>query len=360
MTNIAHHSPKAIFGILFYDVVCRSVNACTAFITVLMYPSTSVPQRHSESIAKVITYLHLAIDSMKYIFVPISTLGCGKSTTFRILRGFFPQWAHIENDSCSSKRQFYTNIETALETTNVVLLDRNNHLVNHRKEISEHFLAENVKLVALIFVDVNTPHKKLWSTTYDRIKSRGDNHQNIKSSTQAGLTKMVMNKFIKQFELFNITNEGDRDLYPLQMCWDGQSSMENAKRILEFLHKEDTKLVPEIPTKEKLQELFEEALKYTVPECDFKNKGIGNRGSRGREQTEFKGGRGTFKGRGGKREDHCLRGQTQSLVVDFFAANQSTVTKSVGINDIKKDRKMENPPKPEPPTNPSIGAEQAD
>lgn len=223
---------------------------------------------------------------MKYVLVPISTLGCGKSTTFRTLTNLFPDWAHIENDNSSSKRQFFTLIEDALKKSNVLLFDRNNHLLNHRKEISRILKADNIRLVALVFVDEKIPLKKLWDTTFERIKKRGDNHQTIKSSSDAGLAKRVTGSFIKQFQPFNLKNEGDRDFQPLQMTLKGQSSKENARRILEFLHKEDPEIVPEVLSDEQLQRLFEQALTYSVPPKDDKSAEDHTHRSRGNGSGE--------------------------------------------------------------------------
>lgn len=232
---------------------------------------------------------------MKYILVPISTLGCGKSTTFRILTSLYPKWVHIENDNCSSKRQFYTNIETSLATADVILLDRNNHLVKQREEIVANFKGPEVQLIALIFVDSSVSPEKLWSTTFNRIKSRGDNHQSIQSTSQAGLTKMVMNKFIKQFEPFDTNNEGDKQYVALHMSLSLDSSKENAETILQFLHKEAPDLVPEVAPRLEIDALYEQAIQHKVPEeAKQANRGNGQRGGRGSKR----GGRGT--GRGGR------------------------------------------------------------
>lgn len=202
---------------------------------------------------------------MKYLLVPISTVGCGKSTTFRILTQLYPEWAHIENDNCLNKKHFLAQIEESLKTSNVVLFDRNNHLLLHRKEISRIFKAEDVKLIALVFVDEKIPLKKLWDTTFTRIKDRGDNHQNIKSSTNSNEAKKIIGSFIKQFQPFSQRNQGDCDFTRLQMSLKGQSSKENAKRILAYLQNLDPQLVPKIPDAEELQQLFEKSLEYKAP-----------------------------------------------------------------------------------------------
>lgn len=222
---------------------------------------------------------------MKYLLVPISTVGCGKSTTFRILTQLYPEWPHIENDNCLNKKHFLAQIEESLKTSNVVLFDRNNHLLLHRKEIARIFKADDVKLIALVFVDEKIPLKKLWDTTFTRIKDRGDNHQNIKSSTNSNEAKKIIGSFIKQFQPFSARNQGDCDFTRLQMSLKGQSSKENAKRILVYLQSLDPQLVPEIPNADELQTLFEKSLQYNAPIKDVKETEQ-NRQNSGARKTE--------------------------------------------------------------------------
>lgn len=205
---------------------------------------------------------------MKYILVPISTVGCGKSTTFRILTSIHPDWAHVENDSCSSKNNFYHKLSDAINKTNVVLLDRNNQLRKQRAEITSKFAASNVCLIALEFVEAKLPKKELWDLTYDRMRRRGDNHQQIKSKSNVGMTKMIVSRFVKEYQPFNPENEEDLPYIHLQMTLGGQLSLENARRILQFLHSIDPGIVRGMPSEEALWSAYRQALAYQVPESE--------------------------------------------------------------------------------------------
>lgn len=225
---------------------------------------------------------------MKYILVPISTVGCGKSTTFRILTSLHPEWIHVENDSCSSKNNFYRKLTDALQATDVVLLDRNNQLLKQRLEIFDRLATPDVRLVALEFVVALTPKNELWDFTYERIKKRGDNHQQI-MSLNVGMTKMIVSRFVKEFEPYNSANQGDSRYIPLQMTLGEHLSLENARRILCFLHREDPAIVKEVPNDELIWEFYIQALEYQVPESE----------KSGKNERRSEGARGRGKSRGG-------------------------------------------------------------
>lgn len=197
---------------------------------------------------------------MKYVFVPISTIGCGKSTTFRILTQLYPGWAHVENDDCKSKREFLGKLTEALQTHNVVLLDRNNHQKLHRQQIIETFKRPGVMLVALEFVDATVDRNRLRSTTFDRVDKRGDNHQTIAGNSQKGLARSIMNRFLNEFcPLGNSGFDAQFD-YRLKMDMGPVSSLTNADIILRFLA--DVSAIPDVPPQRTVEELFHHSLRY--------------------------------------------------------------------------------------------------
>ncbi|EEQ38199.1 putative tRNA ligase [Clavispora lusitaniae] len=198
---------------------------------------------------------------MKYLLVPISTIGCGKSTVFRILKELYPTWAHVENDDCGSKKEFYNKISHSLENHQVVLLDRNNHLALHRKQIVELYKKPDVTLIALVLVRADSDRKHLWNTTFKRVEKRGDNHQSIAGSSQKGLAKAIMSKFLKDFCPFDPTSEADAAFdYYVDLELGDNSSMANAGHVIKFLHTLNPELVPLIPDPDTLRRLYEKSL----------------------------------------------------------------------------------------------------
>lgn len=197
---------------------------------------------------------------MKYIFVPISTLGCGKSTIFRILKRIYPEWAHVENDDCKSKRDFLARISKELSTHNVVLLDRNNHQKLHREQIIDSFKKPEVVLVALEFVDATLDQDRLRNTTFKRVDLRGDNHQNIAGSSQKGLTRSIMNRFFKEFTPLEDSGCDAQFDHRLKMDLGLDSSLTNAKRILQFMV--DVTEIPDLPSDTLLREEYQRSLAY--------------------------------------------------------------------------------------------------
>ncbi|KAM9923354.1 hypothetical protein OXX59_005229 [Metschnikowia pulcherrima] len=173
----------------------------------------------------------------KILFVPISIVGCGKSTVFRTLRQLAPGFVHIENDNFDNKPAFYNAIRTALSdsTTVAVLLDRNNHLRMHRREILNKFKAEGVLIVALLFVPKSTSAQQMRSLVLDRIASRGDNHQQVKGESDFGKAKMIVNSFVKNFAPFNPSDAIDSQFdHVIDMDTGKESSEENVRRIANF------------------------------------------------------------------------------------------------------------------------------
>lgn len=214
---------------------------------------------------------------MKYVFAPISVVGCGKSTTFRTLELLRPAWAHIQNDRCSTKNEFFSKIREALDTSDVVLLDRNNHLRKHRQEITMNLKGPGVRLVALLFVDLTFSPDLLRDLLDERIVARGDNHPTINAASSGNFARGILMTFLKSYQDFDPTKEGDKDFVPLYMTLDGESSKQNARRILEFINKETGEPIPD---ESEIELAFQEACAYVVPDSEKKKSSRGNKGKK--------------------------------------------------------------------------------
>lgn len=176
---------------------------------------------------------------MKYIFVPIAIVGCGKSTVFRTLTGLSNRFVHIENDYFSNKKGFYEALKKLLDgPSRYILVDRNNHLKMHRQQIFNNFQGEDVRFVALLFVPTNVNKKRLFDTNWKKIHSRGDNHPQVKSGSEGAQAKMILNSFIKNLDPYNPKSPHDKHFdFTLSMKFGPESSRENVNIILDFVKK---------------------------------------------------------------------------------------------------------------------------
>lgn len=191
---------------------------------------------------KRIHYPHKFRNTMKYIFIPISIVGCGKSTVFRTLTELSPLFVHIENDYFSNKRAFYEKLQKLLEgEVPYILVDRNNHIKMHRQQLIENFKSSGVCFVALLFVPPNINKKRLYETNWKKIESRGDNHPQVKSGSDVGQAKMILGLFIKKFDPFVPNGRFDSQFdHVLQMKYGKESSRENVDKILDFVKQSQT------------------------------------------------------------------------------------------------------------------------
>lgn len=226
-----------------------------------------------------------SITEYKYVLVPISTIGCGKTTTFQTLINLFPNWAHIQNDNIESgnKLKFFISCleELSKPDCRVLFFDRNNHQYRERQQIfsifnekSVNYLPSNIglKFIAVNFVPDNADDKTHWKVTHDRIVERGDNHQSIKSATNENLANSIMKGFIKRFQPLNIEREPDSafdEVINLEIS--ENSSLTNAKLILNFLHKIDPNILNRsLPSDEDYDQSFKLALNYKPSFTKFK------------------------------------------------------------------------------------------
>lgn len=214
--------------------------------------------------------------SYKYVLIPISTIGCGKTTVFQTILNLFPNWAHVQNDNIannSTKNKLVVQCLTELARTDasLVFCDRNNHQKRERQQLFDQFLSLKdsylpadigLKFIAINFVDVSLDKQELFDVTYDRISKRGDNHQSIKFNTDTKLANQVMNGFIKRFQRLDINQEPDNQFdLVINMKISEDSSLFNAKTIIEEL-KQFPGLVDVVPSDTDIENSFRKALDY--------------------------------------------------------------------------------------------------
>lgn len=210
----------------------------------------------------------------KYVLVPISTIGCGKTTTFFTLTDLFPDWGHVQNDDIgkSSRQKLVDRTLAMLRQFNVVFSDRNNHQIRERaqfmKQMSDYrskYLPSNVivKIIAVNFVPHGTSEQELWKLTHERVLKRGDNHQSIKFAADQALAESVMDGFITRFQPLNTEREPDSLFdHVIDLKLSEDSSLENAKIILSELRSLVDFEIKAVSDDE-FAASFQKALKYT-------------------------------------------------------------------------------------------------
>lgn len=228
----------------------------------------------------------------KFLIFPISVIGCGKTTTSQTLVNLFPDsWGHIQNDDITGKDKSQL-MKKSLELLSkkeikCVIVDRNNHQFRERKqlfewlnELKEDYLVydTNIKVIGVSFA----PYDKLSEIrdiTLQRVIKRGNNHQSIKWD-ELGEKKVVgiMNGFLKRYQPVNLDKSPD-NMFDLMIELDfGQadSSLTNAKQILNEIHKAYPILVPEIPKDDEIETAFRRSLDYKPTVRKIVGKGNNN------------------------------------------------------------------------------------
>ncbi|VVT44086.1 uncharacterized protein SAPINGB_P000295 [Magnusiomyces paraingens] len=213
----------------------------------------------------------------KYILVPVSTIGCGKTTVAVALRKLFPTWGHVQNDDIV-KRPKPTHfakmcMEAVRYSSNVVIADRNNHQRRERAQIFTDM--NNFKNMGTrnVFVCLNfrgnysqgSENKDLWDLTSKRVFNRGDNHQSISAaSDDKNKVMMIMKGFINRFEPVEPFTEPDSNFdLVIDLETSGtDSSRINLEKIVKTLHEKYPDIVPELPTAAQLDDAFNYSLTY--------------------------------------------------------------------------------------------------
>ena len=179
-------------------------------------------QRHETS--PVSSIRDLRLDERPYsktLIVPIAVVGCGKTALCVALSDLFG-WTHIQSDDVQAKRtapMFLKRLEQALLRSDVVLADRNNHLLKHRNEIVDMIrrLSDPVKgkigrvrLVALAWRVDGLPHSLIQQVCTSRMTQRGDRHQCLRVNPNEPFQyDTILTRFIKEIQPFQSVQDGE-------------------------------------------------------------------------------------------------------------------------------------------------------
>lgn len=179
-------------------------------------------QRHQTGPVSAIRDLRL--DERPYsktLIVPIAVVGCGKTALCVALSDLFG-WTHIQSDDVQAKRtgpMFLKRLEQALLQSDVVLADRNNHLLKHRDEIVDMVrrLSDpakgkvgRVRLVALAWRVDGLPHSLVQQVCATRMTQRGDRHQCLRvDPSEPFQYDTILTRFIKDIQTFQSVQDGE-------------------------------------------------------------------------------------------------------------------------------------------------------
>jgi tRNA ligase len=202
------------------------------------------------------------------ILVPISTLGCGKTTLGLALTHLFG-WGHIQNDNITGSQRPPRFTKMVLDQLNehpVVFADRNNTERRERKQIINDVKMQHTRarLVALAFSHEDMANVR--RVTMERVLARGDNHQTIQAASDAGKVRGIMENFLRRFEPCDPEREPDSGFDAVIDLDPAQGSRKNLEIVVEELHRIYPQLVEEVPTAEMLDEAIQYALEGYKPE----------------------------------------------------------------------------------------------
>jgi tRNA ligase len=211
----------------------------------------------------------LPTEETKFVIMPVSVIGCGKTTVFAALSRLFG-WGHIQNDELdvpakSKKNALMNGASDLLNDSRVVLVDRNNHKFMEREQIIEDMneRRKNIRYICLNFWPDNIKEGDVWKITRKRIAERGDNHATIKAAKDSD-TKVdkIMKGFIGRFQPVVTTKNPDA-LFDLIIDMNVlQGSRYNLEHAVKVLHETYPMLVPNLPTPQELNSAFDAAMSY--------------------------------------------------------------------------------------------------
>lgn len=238
---------------------------------------------------------------LKYVLVPISTIGCGKTTVSVCLTKLFPEvFALVSNDDMSSAKQFFTKSKQALNIHPAVIMDKNNHQKIHRSAIFEAFepVKElvDIKFIACNFICNNLDSargKQLWDITTKRAIQRGDNHQKLKVGSGDGShIYRIMRMFLNKLEPLDLNEDPDTKFdYVINLSLiekPNDSSLTNVKIIIHELLMNFPELLKTIPTDETILRCYNEALEFKPVIREKKKKQAPSKVLKGRHTPTVK------------------------------------------------------------------------
>lgn len=226
------------------------------------------------------------------VLMPISTIGCGKTTVANALVSLF-NFGHVQNDNITGQKgrpqKFATEITMQMAQHPAVIADRNNHQKRERRQLFDDItrVAPTTRYIALHYVhdpkDQMVP--KVRAVTLKRVRDRGDNHQTIRaSSKESSEIEGIMDGFLNRFEPLENDAEPDNKfdfVINMDPCED---SRHNLDVVVNALHNEFPRLVPQLPTPDQLDDAIQASLNDYSPQLKHDLSFNGGGGGRGKDK----------------------------------------------------------------------------
>ncbi|KAJ2783147.1 trna ligase [Coemansia interrupta] len=153
------------------------------------------------------------VHSPKILLVPVGTIGCGKTTMGQALSKLFG-FVHVQNDNLRSKKRgmerFNMAVNDALNKSDLVFADRNNHVRALRESLTTSVKAEHpgCRQIALYWSHDNASAERILEATGKRVVGRGENHQLLVASLPN--FRQIMRHFVDGFAPIDTESAADQ------------------------------------------------------------------------------------------------------------------------------------------------------
>ncbi|KAH3669184.1 hypothetical protein WICMUC_005023 [Wickerhamomyces mucosus] len=217
---------------------------------------------------------------VKYVIIPVSTVGCGKTEINICLNKLLPGSKIVKNSDYSHSSSFYSACVHALllDGINVVILNKNNHRSFHRSQVLSAFqkaLGDNydIKYICLDYLsDTDQTSSNFKDIAKSSISRRSGKEGNISGNEYSDAkVASIIDHFTKDFQKLDISSETNESFdLVLKLKPFEPEYHNNLKKISKELNETYPDLLPSIPDDKKLEELLKDIFTNTNKE-DQKN-----------------------------------------------------------------------------------------
>lgn len=227
---------------------------------------------------------------VKYLLVPVATIGTGKTTVGHAL-SLLTGCAHVQSDNFTKPvgPKLAKAAVAALATCDIVYVDRNNHMKREREQLLGDIAAGacgkyQLRFICLDFVG-GTNMGEVWDTTLPRVLGRGDNHQTVQANTIGrDKVEMIMRGFIGRFQPVDVSEAPDSGFDRVVELQPGKL-VANTQKVLRVLA--GARLVGGFKEKQ-VAEAVEQAMKAKVTKPEPRAREL-KKGKTGAKQGKDKG-----------------------------------------------------------------------